>query len=665
MTSPYRVTLCNCGKTMPLDGETISKACEGVDSKISSDLCRSQSDVLAKIMETSDQALLIACTQEEKVFADMAEDLSVSLPQMVNIRERAGWSEEANKANPKIAALLAEAAMPYPAFPSMELSSSGRCLIYGRGDEAIAMGKALNNDLGVTVILSEPDEASIDASLIGQIVQGKITNLSGSFTKFTVTVAHYAECLPHSRDTLLFGPVSKSVETECDIVIDLVSEQPLVTGHEKRDGYFHVDPANMTAMSQVVARAREMIGSYEKPIYVAYDEDLCAHSRNQIAGCSKCLDVCPAGAISSHGNHVHIDPNICGGCGLCGAVCPSGAAQTHFPQAEHLANRMAVLVDTYLLANGKAPALLLHDEDWGGEMISMMARFGRGLPARVIPLAMHSVARSGHDTILAAFALGFEQVFILTNPQKRDEYFSIHDQVSLARQMLTGIGKFNDNQVLVIEETDPDAVADILYSSKIKSALRPAPFAPAGSPRGLTRLAMHGLAKANKTKAQVIPLTQGAPYGSLDIDTDRCTICLSCVSACPAGALQDNPDAPQLLFREDACLQCGICVATCPEHVITLKPQFNLDVSAMTNQLIIEDEPFACTSCGKVFGTKRSIENVMKKLENHSMFAEKGKLDMLQKCENCRVSSLFDQSGTISGIGQRANPRTTDDYKKS
>jgi len=85
----------------------------------------------------------------------------------------------------------------------------------------------------------------------------------------------------------------------------------------------------------------------------------------------------------------------------------------------------------------------------------------------------------------------------------------------------------------------------------------------------------------------------------------------------------------------------------------------------MTNQLIIEDEPFACTSCGKVFGTKRSIENVMKKLENHSMFAEKGKLDILQKCENCRVSSLFDQSGTISGIGQRANPRTTDDYKKS
>ena len=114
---------------------------------------------------------------------------------------------------------------------------------------------------------------------------------------------------------------------------------------------------------------------------------------------------------------------------------------------------------------------------------------------------------------------------------------------------------------------------------------------------------MRGLAEAQKIDPIAIPLPEGAPYGRVDIDTDYCTICLSCVGACPAGALQDNPDAPQLLFREDACLQCGICVATCPEKVIGLVPQFNLADSAMNAELVIEDTPFHCTSCGKPFGS--------------------------------------------------------------
>ena len=29
-----------------------------------------------------------------------------------------------------------------------------------------------------------------------------------------------------------------------------------------------------------------MIGEFEKPIYVEYDADLCAFSRNSLAGCS-------------------------------------------------------------------------------------------------------------------------------------------------------------------------------------------------------------------------------------------------------------------------------------------------------------------------------------------------------------------------------------------
>ena len=218
------------------------------------------------------------------------------------------------------------------------------------------------------------------------------------------------------------------------------------------------------------------------------------------------------------------------------------------------------------------------------------------------------------------------------------------------------------NRFVLIDESDPDKVEQIFWQKTKTSKYTPAPFAAMGGPRAVTRLGLRGLSKANGAETDVIPLPDGAPYGRVDIDTDKCTICLSCVGACPAGALQDNPDAPQLLFREDACLQCGICVATCPEKVITLVPQFNLSDKAMATELVIEDEPFHCTSCGKAFGTTKSIENVINKLSGHSMFQEEGRTDMLKMCEDCRVEAMFSQGDKMVDVGERPKPRTTDDY---
>ena len=126
--------------------------------------------------------------------------------------------------------------------------------------------------------------------------------------------------------------------------------------------------------------------------------------------------------------------------------------------------------------------------------------------------------------------------------------------------------------------------------------------------------------------------------------------------------MQDNPDAPQLLFKEDACLQCGICAVTCPEKVISLVPQFNLADSALSTELVIEDEPFACTISGKAFGTTRSNEAIVEKLSTHSMFTDTNRLDMLKMCEDCRVDAIFTEKDKMLDVGERKKPRTTDDY---
>jgi ferredoxin len=655
--------LCDCGKTMTIDREALAKSSGNPDQPVFTSLCASQQAQLISAMAESDAPVMIACTQYQHLFESLAEDHGRPMPQVVNIRERAGWSDDGKKATPKMAALIALAEHQPPPVKLISMTSYGRCLIYGGGDAAIALAKKLSADLGVTVMLS-PDDAEVMAeSFPFTLTTGVIKQAQGHFTNFTLTIDHFAEALPHSRAAIAYGPMASGVESQCDMLIDLTGNTPLFTGWQKRDGYFRADPDDISRLAEIENQARTMIGDFEKPIYVTFDENLCAHSRNSITGCSKCLDVCPAGAITSIGDTVAIDPGICGGCGYCGAVCPSGAAQTNLLPIDETVSQIALMGRTYHEAGGKAPDLLIHDGQYGLEVINTLARFGKGLPAHVIPYEMHAVGRTGHDILLGAIASGFQRVMMLVNPQKADDAAAITPQITLAEALLKGAGVKPDHRFQVIDDADPDKIEAALWQKSKTSAVKTSGFMALGAPRAVTRLAMRSLISANGGKIDTpIPLPQGAPYGRVEVNTTSCTVCLSCVGACPAGALQDNPDAPQLLFKEDACLQCGICVATCPEKVITLVPQFNLSDQALSTELIVEDAPFHCTACGKPFGTTRSIEAIVGKLSGHSMFADSGRLDMLKMCEDCRVDAIFSEKDKMLDIGDRKKPRTTDDY---
>ena len=125
------------------------------------------------------------------------------------------------------------------------------------------------------------------------------------------------------------------------------------------------------------------------------------------------------------------------------------------------------------------------------------------------------------------------------------------------------------------------------------------------------RLALRELHRAAPTPVDVVALPAGAPFGAVEIDVAGCTLCLACVSACPTGALGDDPERPLLRFSEDACVQCGLCKATCPEKVITLKPQLDFRAATASRRVLKEEEPFHCIRCGKPFGVKSTIERVI------------------------------------------------------
>jgi ferredoxin len=197
----------------------------------------------------------------------------------------------------------------------------------------------------------------------------------------------------------------------------------------------------------------------------------------------------------------------------------------------------------------------------------------------------------------------------------------------------------------------------------MRPAPRPASFLPQGGKRSVLRSALSELHRAAPVPVDRVALPEGAPFGAVEIDVGGCTLCLSCVSACPTGALSDDPERPMLRFAEDACVQCGLCRATCPEKVITLKPQLDFRAATASARILKEEEPFCCIRCGKPFGVKSMIERVTSQLQGrHWMYKDKpARLDLIKMCDDCRVVVVTEQEFDPHGAPERSM-RTTEDY---
>lgn len=339
----------------------------------------------------------------------------------------------------------------------------------------------------------------------------------------------------------------------------------------------------------------------------------CLNLKHRGAACTRCMEICPAQAITVDGPTLSVDLDQCLGCGLCLHACPAEVFETkRWSERTPLANVEELETEGVEFFCKLHPHPETGQRKSGGLQIptclaamSPGAWFELGLKQTVrlrldacaecalanAVSAIEAAAATANDWLHDA---GYEPRITCLHAVDDLEKLVKRPVISGERVRMTRRGFFRSLFATTEPQSEDAEPADLTWTGE---------ESPKNQPRLPAWLAHAARAYAQNARSSA---EVTAVWPAITI-SEACVNCNACTSHCPTGALQSSfaPAGFAISFNPGQCVDCRICWASCPVGAITRAQQPTAE--PFERRPIIARQVESCVHCGRPAQTDRTI----------------------------------------------------------
>lgn len=444
---------------------------------------------------------------------------------------------------------------------------------------------------------------------------GKVQNFSHFLSENGFEV--FVECVENllqvngSLGNFYSLTVENSVEKtlEFDQAVLFVEQTELM----KFNGFYAV--SDFSSAEELLVALEKNSGNVTYEDIISHSPSLCQYQGRREKHCSKCAQVCPTFGIVADDSimQLRFSQIDCIGCGACIGVCPTGILDFISYPKEAFNEVIA------LCANN--PIFLC---DFSG--LKTLESLSFKLPQNLLPLIVPSLKMLNESDALGILQESGHNVVVFT--EEILDVFIFVNSIYQARYKEEGF---------IFAKTVEEIVE---YST----AIRDFPtfhYMPRAEKSHRESFAQRLSAIIKDGDYGVVENRNLIRYGMVTVDSDKCTMCLSCVGACNTNALFPKESDYSLRFNPSLCTTCGYCAPSCPENILTVELSgIALNESFYKSHELAKDAPFCCVECGKPFATHSSIEKI-KQMLSPAFSSDARKLRTLECCADCKIKVMF------------------------